>query len=116
MMTTRSQLILMVALLTLSGSAFASKAGKAVSQCRDAVSQEQGEDAVTKLKKVKSRGVGYDIWLNVKDGDTELRSFCYLKRGELQQIVTEEGRWTSTHPKRPSAETADMRTAMTTSQ
>lgn len=106
----KTQVMLLVGLLATSGSAFASKASNAVSQCRDAVIQEQGEDAVAKLKKVKSRGAGYDVWLNVKGGNNELRTFCFLNRGVVQQMVTEEGRWTSRHPSRPGADKGAART------
>lgn len=114
MTSNSSKLILATALLAVSGSAFASKTSKAISQCRDAVTQEQGEAAVAKLKKVKSRGASYDIWMNVKAGENNLRSYCSLKRGQLQRVVTEEGRWTSNHPKRPSDESDSSRTAMVT--
>lgn len=112
MINRKAQLLLAVALVGTAGSAVASKAERAVSQCREAVSQQQGEDAVATLKKVQSRGAGYDVWLNVIDRGNELRSFCFLKRGEVQQIVTEDGRWTSRHPSRPDLEKAAMRTAM----
>lgn len=101
-MLNRNILVMITAgLMSISAPAFASKASKAVSQCRDAVVQEQGQDAVAKLRKVQSRGAGFDVWLNVTGIDNELRAFCYLKKGEVQQMVTEEGRWTSRHPSRP---------------
>jgi len=112
MISRKVQVLLAVSLIATSGSAFASKAARAVSECRDAVAQEQGTDAVAKLKKVQSRGSGYDVWLNVKDGETELRSFCSLKRGKVDQVVTEDGRWTSRHPSRPDLANVAMRTAM----
>lgn len=111
MLISRKQVVLMAALLATSGSAFASKAADAVSQCRNAVVQEQGVESVAKLKKVKSRGAIYEVWMNIKGDDSEMRTYCALKRGKIQQMVTEEGRWTSSHPKRPEIASKPARTA-----
>ena len=56
------------------------------------------------LKKIKPRGSSYEAWFNVSDDDEPLKSYCYVKRGNVEQLVTTNGRWTGSNPKRPKAE------------
>lgn len=83
------------------GSALAAAADDAIETCRAAIEQAQGVDVSAKLSKVKPRGNNYEVWFNVKDDGVDRKSYCYLKRGEVQQLLTQEGRWKGRNPRRP---------------
>ena len=51
--------------------------------------------------KIKPRGSSYETWFNISDGESDFKSYCFIKRGEIQELVTTEGRWTR-NPKRPA--------------
>ena len=89
--------------LLISGVATAAPAQDAVRACKIAVEGSVGDGVLAKLTKVKARGANYEVWLNVKDGEQEQRSYCYLRRGEVEQLVVEDGKWVGRNPKRPDA-------------
>ena len=85
----------------LSGNAIAAPAQDAIRACKVAVEESVGDGVLTKLTKVKARGANYEVWLNLQGDDTDQRSYCYLRRGEVDQLVVEDGRWVGRNPKRP---------------
>ena len=89
--------------LVAADGAMAARAKDAVEACKLAATAEAGEEVVAKLIKVKSRGANYEVWLNVKGGETQQRSYCYLRRGEVDQVVVEDGKWVGRNPRRPEA-------------
>lgn len=89
--------------LMISGTATAAPAQDAIKACKVAVEANVGQGTLSKLTKVKSRGANYEVWLNVKGEDATQRSYCYLRRGEVEQIVVEDGQWVGRNPKRPEA-------------
>ena len=92
-------------LLTL-GNAWGTNADDTVKACRSAIAEAEGREySDVNLKKIKPRGNSYEAWFNVSDADAPLKSYCYIKRGKVQQLVTSDGRWTSSNPKRPKVET-----------
>lgn len=94
-------LIAASATILLSGPALAAPAQKAIQACRVAVEQNVGDGVLSKLTKVRARGANYEVWLNLKGGDTQQRSYCYLRRGEVEQLVVEDGKWVGRNPRRP---------------
>lgn len=93
--------ITLAIMLLASGAAWSASADKVVKSCKAAISDSQGTAiSSASLKRVKPRGNSYETWFNVTEGDQELKSYCYIKRGEVQQLVTSQGRWSS-NPKRP---------------
>lgn len=92
-----------VASLLVSGAAVAAPAEKAIEACRTAVEGTVGGDVVAKLTKIKSRGANFEVWLNVEAEDAEKRSYCYLRRGDVAQVVVEEGKWVGRNPSRPES-------------
>jgi hypothetical protein len=86
--------------LVAADSAMAARAKDAVEACKLAATAEAGEDVVAKLIKVKSRGANYEVWLNLR-GEQEQKTFCYLRRAEVETLVTEEGAWKGRNPRRP---------------
>lgn len=93
--------VTLVALFWGAGIASAAPADDAIQACRIAIEQAQGDDIVTRLSKVRPRGNNYEVWFNVATEQAQQRSYCYLRRGEVQQLVTEDGRWKGRNPKRP---------------
>ena len=92
-------------LLLTFGSAWGANADETVKVCRAAIAEAEGRDySDVALKKIKPRGNSYEAWFNVSDSDEPLKSYCYIKRGEVEQLVTTDGRWTSSNPKRPKVE------------
>jgi hypothetical protein len=89
--------------LVLAGNVVAAPAQDAIKACKVALEASVGDGILAKLTKVKARGANYEVWLNVKDGDTQQRSYCYLRRGEVDQLVVEEGKWVGRNPRRPEA-------------
>ncbi|MGI9330399.1 MAG: hypothetical protein ACR2QB_06740 [Gammaproteobacteria bacterium] len=89
--------------LTVSSAAVAAPAQDAIRACKVAVEESVGDGVLSNLTKVKSRGGNYEVWLNVKGDDLQQRSYCYLRRGEVQQLVMEEGKWVGRNPRRPEA-------------
>lgn len=87
--------------LVITGEVAAAPAEDAIRACRDAVEQSLGEDVLSRLTKIKSRGANYEVWLNLSGDQLEQRSYCYFRRGEVQQIVVEDGRWVGRNPRRP---------------
>ncbi|MDH3509331.1 MAG: hypothetical protein OER85_00580 [Gammaproteobacteria bacterium] len=88
-------------MLLASGAAWSASADMIVKSCKDAIADSQGSGySKANLQKIKPRGSSYETWFNVTSGDQELKSYCYIKRGEVQQLITSEGRWSS-NPKRP---------------
>lgn len=95
----------MVLLLLTFGNAWGANADETVKACRAAIAEAHGRDySDVALKKIKPRGSSYEAWFNVSAGDQPLKSYCYIKRGKVEQLVTTEGRWTSSNPKRPKVE------------
>lgn len=85
----------------VSGQAWSASADKVVQNCKAAISEAEGSDYNrASLKRIKPRGSSYETWFNVSDGDREFKSYCYIKRGEVEQLVTTDGRW-KRNPKRP---------------
>lgn len=94
-----------VSLLSTGGNVWAGTADETVQACRAAISEAEGRDySDVSLKKIKPRGNSYEAWFNVSDDDEPLKSYCYIKRGKVEQLVTTEGRWTGSNPRRPKAE------------
>jgi len=89
--------------LGVAGTAAAAPAQDAIEACKGAVSEAAGDEVVTKLMKIKPRGANYEVWLNVVNDDQTQRSYCYLRRGEVQQFVTEDGKWVGRNPRRPES-------------
>ena len=83
--------------------AWAATADSVVQSCKAAIAEAEGSAYNrASLKRIKPRGSSYEVWFNISDGDRELKSYCYIKRGEVQELVTTEGRW-SPNPKRPES-------------
>ena len=80
--------------------ALAARAKDAVEACKIAATAEAGDDVVAKLIKVKSRGANYEVWLNLR-GEQDQKTFCYLRRAEVETLVMEDGAWKGRNPKRP---------------
>jgi hypothetical protein len=94
--------ILISILIIVTGPTWAASADSVVQSCKTAISETEGtsyNDA--SLKRIKPRGSSYEAWFNISGGNRELKSYCYIKRGEIEQLVTSEGRWSS-NPKRPT--------------
>ena len=91
-------------LMTLPLTVHAANAEKAIEACKVAITAERGEGAKTKVKKIKPRGGNYEAWLNISEGDSQFKTYCSTKRGKVNNLVTSEGRWTSSNPKRPETE------------
>ena len=89
----------------VASNATAAPAQRAIQACKVAVEENIGDGVLTKLTKVKARGANYEVWLNLKDGDSQQRSYCYLRRGEVDQLVVEDGKWVGRNPRRPDAVT-----------
>ncbi len=89
-------------LLLVIGNAWGANADKTVQVCKAAIAEVEGRDySDIDLKKIKPRGNSFEAWFNVSDSDEPLKSYCYIKRGKVEQLVTTEGRWATSHPKRP---------------
>jgi len=96
--------------------AFAARAKDAVEACKVAsAAAAVNEDTVGKLIKVKSRGANYEVWLNLR-GDQDQKTYCYLRRGEVEQLVMEEGAWKGRNPKRPETSEASQQAAAKTTK
>lgn len=94
-----------VLLLFTFGNAWGANADDTVKACRAAIAEAEGRDySDVDLKKIKPRGNSYEAWFNVSDDDEPLKAYCFIKRGKVEQLVTTEGRWTSSNPKRPKIE------------
>ena len=92
---------LTLALLLTSGLAWSASADEVVRTCKAAIADSEGSDySAASLMRVNPRRNSYETWFNVADGDREFKSYCYVKRGEVQELVTTDGRW-SKNPKRP---------------
>jgi hypothetical protein len=92
-----------ISLILVLGSnlAWSASADDVVRACKTAIAETENSDYnAASLMKIKPRRQSYETWFNVSDGDREFRTYCYIKRGELEQFVTMEGRW-SNNPKRP---------------
>ncbi len=91
----------------LVGSGFAGVANaapqeRAIEACKVAIAESVNQEEVNaRLKRVKSRGNSYEVWLNVRSTDTPQRSYCLLRSGEVEQLVMQDGRWSGTRPRRP---------------
>ena len=97
-----STLMILGTLLLFSGQAWSASADKVVKSCKAAVTEAQGNtEAKASLMKIKPRGSSYETWFNISDGESDFKSYCFIKRGEIQELVTTEGRWTR-NPKRPA--------------
>ena len=97
-------LAIVILLLTF-GNAWGANADETVQICRAAIADAEDRDySDVALKKIKPRGSSYEAWFNVSDDDEPLKSYCYVKRGNVEQLVTTDGRWTGSNPKRPKAE------------
>ena len=91
-----------ILVLFTAGNAWSANADETVQICRTAIAEAEGRDySDVALKKIRPRGNSYEAWFNVSDSDEPLKSYCYIKRGKVEQLVTSEGRWTSSNPKRP---------------
>ena len=93
--------IAMAAGLLVSGTAAAAPAQDAIRACKTAVEDSVGNGQLARLTKVRARGANYEVWLNLSGDDAEQRSYCYLRRGEVDQLVVEDGQWIGRNPKRP---------------
>ena len=84
--------------------AWSASADNVVKVCKTAIAESEGTDYNSaSLKRIKPRRSSYETWFNIAEGDRELKSYCYIKRGQLEQLVTTEGRWSS-NPKRPKTQ------------
>lgn len=97
------RLAMLVVGVVVCSAANAANYEKAIAACKDAAASSQGVSAVSKLKKIKSRGGGYQLWFNIAGLDEPMRSFCHYKRGQVERFVVDAGRWTSTNPRPPAA-------------
>jgi hypothetical protein len=93
--------ITLAAGLLVSGTAAAAPAQDAIRACKTAVEDSVGDDKLAKLTKVRARGANYEVWLNLSGDDNPQRSYCYLRRGEVDELVVEDGKWIGRNPKRP---------------
>jgi len=91
------------ALLSASPAALAGPAENAIKACKLAIADDQGSEMTARVKKVKSRGISYETWFNLSDGDAQMKAYCVTKRDKVEEIVTSEGRWTSRNPSRPES-------------
>ena len=89
--------------ISVSSAAVAAPAQDAIRACKIAVEESVGDGVLSNLTKVKSRGANYEVWLNVKGDDLQQRSYCFLRRGQVEQLVTEDGKWVGRNPRRPEA-------------
>lgn len=96
-----------ISMLFAAGNVLAGTADETVQACRAAIAEAEGRDySDVSLKKIKPRGSSYEAWFNVSDDGQPLKSYCYIKRGKVEQLVTTEGRWTGSNPRRPKVEDA----------
>ncbi len=94
-----------VLLLFTVGNAWGANADETVQICRAAIAEAEGRDySDVALKQIKPRGKSYEAWFNVSDSDEPLKSYCYIKRGKVERLVTTEGRWVKSNLKRPKVE------------
>ncbi len=94
-----------VLLITSVGNAWAANADETVQACRAAIAEAEGLDySDVSLKKIKPRGNSDEAWFNVSNDEQTLKSYCYIKRGKVEQLVTTDGRWTSSNSRRPKIE------------
>lgn len=95
--------MILAAMLLGSGPAWSASANQVVQSCKAAIWEAEGSQiGKASLKRIKPRGSSYETWFNISSGDRELKSYCYMKRGAVEQLVTTEGRWSS-NPKRPKS-------------
>ncbi|RMF95640.1 MAG: hypothetical protein D6727_10290 [Gammaproteobacteria bacterium] len=89
--------------VALSGPAAAASGDSAFRACRTAVEADiEGKALNTRLSKIRRRGNNYEIWLNLLDRQgASQRGYCYVRRGKVDQLVVEEGRWSGRDPERP---------------
>jgi len=104
--------LLALTLLAADG-ALAARAKDAVEACKVAATAKAGEDVTAKLIKVKSRGANYEVWLNLR-GEQDKRTFCYLRRAEVETLVMEEGEWRGRNPRRPELTDSKQASSTTT--
>jgi hypothetical protein len=93
-------------LLTAGEAAFAAQAKDALEACKVAVNAGNEAEVITKLMKIKARGANYEVWLNIDNADQAQKGYCFLRRGEVEQLIVEEGSWVGRNPRRP--ETAEL--------
>jgi hypothetical protein len=94
-------------LLFAGSNVLAGTADETVQACRAAIAEAEGRDySDVSLKKIKPRGSSYEVWFNVSGDAQPLKSYCYIKRGKVEQLVTTAGRWTGSNPRRPKTEEA----------
>jgi hypothetical protein len=104
MNTKQRAAISVLLLMTAAATATADNTQKAVEDCKAAIIESEGNSySSTSLKKIKSRGRNYEVWINVSDGDRDLKSYCKTERGGIDVLVTTEGEWTGSNPRRPEA-------------
>ena len=95
---------LVAATMGFSNGAMANKAEQAIKACRVAVEDSASSDVISRLSKIKTRGNNYEVWMNVSsDSGDQQRTYCYLRRGEVDQFVLEDGKWIGRNPRRPES-------------
>ena len=92
--------------LSTGEAAFAAQAKDALEACKLAVNAGKDAEVITKLMKIKARGANYEVWLNIDAQDQEQKGYCFLRRGEVEQLIVEDGSWVGRNPRRP--ETAEL--------
>ena len=96
--------VVVAASMGFSSGAMANKAEQAIQACRIAVEESASSDVIARLSKIKTRGNNYEVWMNVSsDAGDQQRTYCYLRRGEVDQFVLEDGKWIGRNPRRPEA-------------
>jgi hypothetical protein len=93
--------------------ALAARAKDAVEACKVAATAKAGDDVIAKLIKVKSRGANYEVWLNLH-GEQDQKTFCFLRRAEVETLVMEEGEWRGRNPRRPEITESKQASSKTT--
>ncbi|MDJ0926821.1 MAG: hypothetical protein QNJ73_04140 [Gammaproteobacteria bacterium] len=79
-------------------------AENAIKACRVAIEESSSNDVIARLSKIKTRGNNYEVWMNVSsDSGEQMRTYCYTRRGEVDQFVLEDGKWVGRNPRRPES-------------
>lgn len=91
--------------IAFSGAATAgAPAEQAIKACRVAIEDSASDDVISRLSKIKTRGNNYEVWMNVSnDNGEQQRTYCYTRRGEVDQFVLEDGKWIGRNPRRPES-------------
>lgn len=86
------------ALVAAAPAAMAGSYKNSLNACKDAIAQDQGEDARVRMSSIDRKGRQYDLFLDVyvpaADGSEErMRAYCAAKGSKVLELVQAEGAW-----------------------